>query len=66
MDWQLDVNFDFFIGLINECEVTPEQFMDALHNLQDRDDDAKFYVEMILSVTSYENFVNMMKHYKHS
>ena len=43
-----------------------EQFFSALQDEQKKDaeGEASFYVQVILSVTEYANFVDMMKHYK--
>ena len=41
-----------------------EQFYTALKAAHEADEDAGFFVEILLSVTDYANFVDMMKHYK--
>ena len=53
-----------YIEIIADCGVSNEQFFTALKNKYDDDDDAAFYVEMLLAVTDYSNFVDMIKHYK--
>ncbi len=47
--------------LIEKCGVTVEQFVGAL---QTERDSSEFYVQVLLSVTEYSNFIDMMKHYK--
>ena len=32
--------------------------------MQENDSDTSFYVEVLLSVTDFTNFIDMMKHYK--
>jgi len=41
-----------------------EEFFNALKSAQEKDEDAGFYVDILLSVTDFANFVDMMKHYK--
>ncbi len=43
-----------------------EQFFSALKEQQEKDGEgeASFYIQVILSVTEYANFVDMIKHYK--
>ena len=50
--------------MIKECGVTVEKFFGALKQLSEKDPDSNFYVEVLLSVTDFANFVDMMKHYK--
>lgn len=50
--------------LIVECGVGVQEFFDALKMIVEKDDDNKFYVEVLLSVTDYQNFLDMMKSYK--
>ena len=50
--------------MIKECGVTVEKFFGALKTLSEKDPDSNFYVEVLLSVTDFANFVDMMKHYK--
>ncbi len=38
--------------------------MNALKILQEQNSENSFYVEVLLSVTDYGNFIDMMKHYK--
>ena len=53
------------IEIIADCGVSSEQFFNALKNNYDDDEtDTAFYVEMLLAVTDYSNFVDMIKHYK--
>ena len=47
--------------LIEKCGVTVEQFVGAL---QSERESSEFYVQVLLSVTEYANFIDMMKHYK--
>lgn len=47
--------------LIEQCGVTVEQFVGAL---QSERESSEFYVQVLLSVTEYANFIDMMKHYK--
>ena len=41
-----------------------QEFFDALKSIVEKDDDNKFYVEVLLSVTDYQNFIDMMKSHK--
>lgn len=41
-----------------------EQFFAALKKMQETDPDNSFYVDVLLSVTDFGNFIDMMKHYK--
>ena len=50
--------------IIGMCGVSVEQFFNALKTLQEKDADNSFYVEVLLSVCDYSNFIYMMKHYK--
>lgn len=56
-----EAHIEKIIGL---CGVSVEQFFDALKTLQAKDPENNFYVEVLLSVTEYSNFIDMMKHYK--
>lgn len=50
--------------IIKTCGVSVEQFFSALKILADKDEENKFYVDVLLSVTEYSNFVDMMRNYK--
>ena len=50
--------------IIQECNITVDQFYQAIKTAQEKNEDAKFYLEILMSVTDYENFVGMMKYYK--
>ena len=54
------------VGLIQECGVEVAAFFEALKTLNDRPEsqEGQFYVQVLLSVTEYSNFIDMMKHYK--
>ena len=49
--------------LIAECNLTPIQFVGALHDLYYTDESVKFQVEILLSIADNENFVAMMKRF---
>ena len=57
----MKVSFIITAELIEKCGVTVEQFVGAL---QTERDSSEFYVQVLLSVTEYSNFIDMMKHYK--
>ena len=50
--------------IVESCEVKPEDFFNALKRESEKSDDCAFYVEILLAVTEFQNFVDMMKHYK--
>lgn len=50
--------------IINSCNLSVESFFAALKTITDQDPDNSFYVEVLLSVTDFTNFIDMMKHYK--
>ena len=50
--------------VIGMCGVSVDQFFNALKSMQEKDADNSFYVEVLLSVCDYTNFIDMMKHYK--
>ena len=50
--------------LITDCGVDVGKFFEALKTIVDTDPDNKFYVEVLLSVTDYSNFIEMMSSYK--
>ena len=54
------------VGLIVECGVGLEEFFAALKSLNEKPEsqEGQFYVQVLLSVTEYSNFIDMMKHYK--
>jgi hypothetical protein len=51
-------------GIIEKCEVGVEEFFNALSSVVEKDADNKFYLEVLLSVTDFSNFMDMMKSYK--
>ena len=55
-----------YIEIIEKCGISVEQFFQALKDQQEKDGEgeASFYIQVILSVTEYSNFIDMIKHYK--
>ena len=52
------------LEMINDVGCNTEQFFAALKNKHEEDEDAAFYLEMILAVTEFSQFVQMIQHYK--
>ena len=50
--------------IIADCGTTVEKFFEILKNESEQMGEPSFYVELILAITDYHNFVDMMKHYK--
>ena len=53
-------------ALITECGVSVQEFFKALQAEKDEDPQCEFYVEVLLSVSDYTQFLLMMKDYKTS
>ena len=52
-------------GLISTSGFNTEQFYGALKaSTEKEDEEAEFYVEMLLAVTDFTQFVHMINHYK--
>jgi len=49
------------LGIIDSCGVSVEQFFNALKEAQEASEETDFYVQVLLSVTEYSNFIDMMK-----
>lgn len=52
------------LGIIDSCGVSVEQFFNALKEAQEASEETDFYVQVLLSVTEYSNFIDMMKQFK--
>ena len=52
--------------LIAECNISPEQFFDALKKIYYTNEHVKFYVEIILGVVDIDNFVTIMKKFSNA
>ena len=53
-------------AIIIDCGVSVQDFFKALQSEKDEDPSCEFYVEVMLSVSNYEQFLLMMKDYKNS
>ena len=52
------------IGMIEQCDVSVQDFFKALKEEQENDPSCEFYVTLLLSVGDYQNFILMMRDYK--
>lgn len=51
--------------LIKQCDVTVERFFEIVkEKSKDKDSEASLFVQILLSVSEYTNFVEMMRAYK--
>ena len=50
--------------MIQECDVSIQEFFQSLQEEKENDPSCEFYVEMLLSVSDYSQFLLMMKDYK--
>ena len=53
-----------FAEIIEQCGVSVEAFFDALKEMQEQTSESDFYVQVLLSITDYQNFIDMIKHFK--
>ena len=51
-------------SIITECGVSVQEFFNALKTEYEADPSADFYVEMLLSVSDYQQFMLMVRDYK--
>ena len=49
--------------LIKDCDVTVEDFFQALKKQKDQDPQAKFYIDMLLGCADYQNFLMLMRQF---
>lgn len=52
------------VGIIEDCGVSVEKFFNAMKEAQAQSEENDFYVQVLLSVTDYSNFIDMMKQFK--
>ena len=53
-------------SIITDCGVSVQDFFKALQSEKDEDPSCEFYVEVLLSVSDYQQFLLMMRDYKSS
>jgi len=44
--------------------VSVEEFFTAIKTLAEQNEENKYYIDVLLSVAEYSNFVDMMRNYK--
>ena len=59
------INFFYHIEIIKSCDISVEKFFEIIkQKSQEEDSEAKIFVTIMLSVSEYTNFVEMMRAYK--
>ncbi|CDW78852.1 UNKNOWN [Stylonychia lemnae] len=61
---KLDLRAKLILELIKDSGVSVEQFFEILKQKSETDEEAQIFVQIMLSVSEYENFVEMMRAYK--
>ncbi len=63
---RLKVPFSFsnVAELIKQCDISVENFFEIIKERSTHDSEAKMFIQILLSVSEYANFIEMMRAYK--
>ncbi len=50
--------------LIKQCDISVENFFEIIKERSTHDSEAKMFIQILLSVSEYANFIEMMRAYK--